>query len=307
METLRQRLAEQKGRHQGGSKWIGTAGTSPFGAYGDHPEGVRIGQDRGRRGSAVKVWDRREFKDFSGDEELGPRNIRIALRRLRRFAREGADEELDLDGTIRSTADKGYIDVQLRPERRNAVKVLLFLDVGGSMDWHVEAAEALFAAARLQFKRLEHFYFHNCLYESVWRNNRRRFEERTPTHDLLNAYGRDHRVIFVGDAAMSPHEILAPGGSVEHLNPEPGEVWLKRVVGGLAAQRLDQSDPAGAMGLFAIDADHFRAVRAAHVRADARRHRSGDARSRPPSITSRTTSTEHCAWRTMVLAFEPRR
>ena len=229
METLRQRLAEQKERHQGGSKWIGTGGTSPFGAYGDHPEGVRIGQDRGRRGSAVKVWDRREFKDFSGDEELGPRNIRIALRRLRRFAREGADEELDLDGTIRATADRGFIDVRLRPERRNAVKVLLFLDVGGSMDWHVEAAENLFAAARLQFKRLEHFYFHNCLYESVWKNNRRRFEERTPTQDILNAYGRDHRVIFVGDAAMSPHEIVTPGGSVEHLNPETGEVWLKRV------------------------------------------------------------------------------
>ena len=230
METLRQRLAEQKGRHQGGSKWIGTGGTSPFGAYGDNPEGVRIGQDKSRRGSAVKVWDKREFKDFAGDEELGPRNIRVALRRLRRFAREGAEEELDLDGTIRSTADKGYIDVKLRPERRNAVKVLLFLDVGGSMDWHVEAAEALFSAARMQFKRLEHFYFHNCLYESVWRNNRRRFEERTPTADLLNAYGKDHRVIFVGDASMSPYEILAPGGSVEHLNPEPGETWLRRVV-----------------------------------------------------------------------------
>ena len=230
METLRQRLAEQKGRHQGGSKWIGTGGTSPFGAYGDHPEGVRIGQDKSRRGSAVKVWDKREFKDFAGDEALGPRNIRIALRRLRRFAREGAEDELDLDGTIRSTADKGYIDVKLRPERRNAVKVLLFLDVGGSMDWHVETAQALFSAARLQFKRLEHFYFHNCLYESVWRNNRRRFDERTPTAGLLNAYGRDHRVIFVGDASMSPHEILSPGGSVEHLNPEPGASWLKRVV-----------------------------------------------------------------------------
>jgi uncharacterized protein with von Willebrand factor type A (vWA) domain len=230
METLRQRLAEQKGRHQGGSKWIGTGGTSPFGAYGDHPEGVRIGQEKGRRSSAVKVWDRREFKDFAGEEALGPRNIRIALRRLRKFAREGAEEELDLDGTIRSTADKGYIDVKLRPERRNAVKVLLFLDVGGSMDWHVEAAEALFSAARLQFKRLEHFYFHNCLYESVWRNNSRRFEERRPTAELLNAYGRDHRAIFVGDASMSPHEILSPGGSVEHLNPESGETWLKRVV-----------------------------------------------------------------------------
>ena len=194
------------------------------------PRACASARTRSRRGSAVKVWDKREFKDFSGDEELGPRNIRIALRRLRRFAREGADEELDLDGTIRSTADKGYIDVRLRPERRNAVKVLLFLDVGGSMDWHVEAAESLFAAARLQFKRLEHFYFHNCLYESVWKNNRRRFEERTPTMDIINAYGRDHRVIFVGDAAMSPHEILAPGGSVEHLNPESGEVWLKRAV-----------------------------------------------------------------------------
>jgi uncharacterized protein with von Willebrand factor type A (vWA) domain len=228
METLRQRLAEQKGRHQGGNKWIGTGGTSPFGAYGDHPEGVRIGQEKGRRSSAVKVWDKREFKDFAGDEALGPRNIRVALRRLRRFAREGAEEELDLDGTIRSTADKGYIDVKLRPERRNAVKVLLFLDVGGSMDWHVEEAEALFSAARLQFKRLEHFYFHNCLYESVWKHNRRRFEERLATHDLLNQYGRDYRAIFVGDAAMSPHEIVAPGGSVEHLNPEAGAVWLKR-------------------------------------------------------------------------------
>ncbi len=230
METLRQRLAEQTGRHQGGSKWIGTGGTSPFGAYGDHPEGVRIGQDKGRRGSAVKVWDKREFKDFDGDAELGPRNIKLALRRLRRFAREGADEELDLDGTIRSTADKGFIDVKLRPERRNAVKVLLFLDVGGSMDWHVEAAEQLFSAAQSQFKRLEHFYFHNCLYESVWKNNRRRAEERIATRDLLNSYGRDHRVVFVGDASMSPYEIVSPGGSVEHLNPEPGKVWLERAL-----------------------------------------------------------------------------
>jgi uncharacterized protein with von Willebrand factor type A (vWA) domain len=230
METLRQRLAEQKGRHQGGSKWIGTGGTSPFGAYGDHPEGVRIGQDKSRRGSAIKVWDKREFKDFAGDEALGPRNIRIALRRLRRFAREGAEEELDLDGTIRSTADKGYIDVKLRPERRNAVKVLLFLDVGGSMDWHVEAAEALFSAARLQFKRLEHYYFHNCLYETVWKNNRRRFEERLNTADLFNSFGRDHRAIFVGDAAMSPYEIVAPGGSVEHFNEEAGQVWMQRVL-----------------------------------------------------------------------------
>ena len=230
METLRQRLAEQKGRHQGGSKWIGTGGTSPFGAYGDHPEGVRIGQDKGRRGSAVKVWDRREFKDLDGDAELGPRAIKLALRRLRRFAREGAADELDLDGTIRSTADKGYIDVLMRPERRNAVRVLLFLDAGGSMDWHVEAAEQLFSAARSQFRRLEHFYFHNCLYETVWKNNRRRHDERVSTRDLINSYRRDHRVVFVGDASMSPYEITTPGGSVEHLNPEPGKLWLERAI-----------------------------------------------------------------------------
>ena len=205
-------------------------GKSPFGAYGDHPEAVRAGQDRSRRDGAVKVWDQREFRDFAGDAELGPRNIKIALRRLRRFAREGAAEELDLDGTIRSAADKGYIDVQFRPERRNAVKVLLFLDVGGSTDWHVEEAQQLFSAAKSQFKRLKHFYFHNCLYETVWKNNRRRDCERMETRDLLNSYGRDHRVIFVGDASMSPYEILSPGGSVEHLNPEPGKLWLERAV-----------------------------------------------------------------------------
>ena len=230
METLRQRLAEQKGRHQGGSKWIGTAGTSPFGAYGDHVEGIRIGQDEGRQHSAVKVWDKRAFKDLSGAEELGPRNMKIALRRLRRFAREGAAEELDLDNTIQASARHGFIDVQLRPERRNAVKVLLFLDIGGSMDWHVEGAQNLFSAARSQFKRLEYFYFHNCLYESVWRNNRRRYDERVSTQQLINTYGRDYRVIFVGDAAMSPHEIIMPGGSVEHVNPEPAQVWLERVL-----------------------------------------------------------------------------
>jgi len=230
METLRQRLAEQKGRHQGGSKWIGAGGTSPFGAYGDHPEGVRIGQDKGRRGSAIKVWDKREFKDFDGDAELGPRNIKLALRRLRRFAREGAADELDLDGTIRSTADRGYIDVKLRPERRNAVKVLLFLDVGGSMDYHIRECEELFSAARSEFKHLDYYYFHNCLYESVWKSNRRRYEERIATRDLLNAYGRDYRVVFVGDASMSPYEIVAPGGSVEHLNPEPGKLWLERAL-----------------------------------------------------------------------------
>ena len=231
MQTLRERLAEQRQRHQGGSKWIGTAGTSPFGAFGDNPEGIRIGQPEGRAHSAVKVWDRRDFKDLSGSEELGPRNVKIALRRLRRFAREGAAEELDLDGTIRGSAAKGYLDVQLRPERRNAVKVLLFLDVGGSMDWHVEAAEHLFSAARSEFKRLEHFYFHNCLYESVWRSNRRRHAERVSTQDLFNTYARDYRAIFVGDGAMSPHELTMPGGSIEHVNPEPGQVWLERAAG----------------------------------------------------------------------------
>jgi uncharacterized protein with von Willebrand factor type A (vWA) domain len=190
---------------------------------------VRIGQDKGRHGKATKVWDRRDFKDLDGDETLGPRAMKIALRRLRRFARDGAAEELDLDRTIRDSAKSGYIDVQWRPERRNAVKVLLFLDIGGSMDWHVEAAETLFSAARSQFKRLQHFYFHNCLYESVWKHNRRRHDERTPTLDILNTYGRDYRAIFVGDASMSPYEITMPGGSVEHVNPEPGQIWLERV------------------------------------------------------------------------------
>jgi uncharacterized protein with von Willebrand factor type A (vWA) domain len=230
METLAKRLAEQKGRHQGGSKWIGTAGTSPFGAYGYNPEGVRIGQAESRHRRAVKVWDKREFKDLDGDVELGTRNIKIALRRLRKFARTGAPEELDLPGTIRSTAKQGFLDVQLRPERRNAVKVLLFFDVGGSMDWHIKACEELFSAARTEFKHLEYFYFHNCLYERVWRENRRRWQETTPTWDVLHTYAHDYKVIFVGDASMSPYEITVAGGSVEHMNPEPGELWMRRVV-----------------------------------------------------------------------------
>ncbi|MET0746268.1 MAG: VWA domain-containing protein [Microvirga sp.] len=229
-ETLRERLREQKGRHQGGSKWIGTGGTSPFGAYGYNPEGVRVGQDKNRSFRAVKVWDRREFKDFDDGVELGVRNMRIALRRLRRFARTGAAEELDLDGTIRGTASRGYLDLHLRPERRNAVKVLLFLDVGGSMDWHIEIAEELFSAARLEFKHFEHFYFHNCLYEGVWRDNRRRFDETIPTLDIIRTYPSDYRAVFVGDASMSPYEIAMPGGSVEHWNAEPGEAWLRRVL-----------------------------------------------------------------------------
>jgi hypothetical protein len=229
-ETLRQRLEEQKGRHQGGSKWIGTAGTSPFGAYGDNPEGVRIGQDGNRQFSAVKVWDQRQFKDFDDTRELGVRNMRLALRKLRKFARTGAAEELDLDGTIRSTAEHGYLDVRLRPERRNAVKVLLFLDVGGSMDWHVEQAEELFSAARAEFKHFEHFYFHNCLYERVWRENRRRHDQMIATWDVLRTYPADYRVVFVGDASMSPYEVFQPGGSVEHWNEEAGQVWLGRIV-----------------------------------------------------------------------------
>jgi uncharacterized protein with von Willebrand factor type A (vWA) domain len=231
LETLKQRLAEQKGRHQGGSKWIGTGGTSPYGAYGYNPEGIRIGQDKNRNFRAVKVWDRRDFKDYDDNVELGVRNMRIALRRLRRFARTGAAEELDLDGTIRETANKGYLDVKLRPERRNAVKVLLFLDVGGSMDWHIEKAEELFSAARLEFKHFEHFYFHNCVYEGVWKDNRRRRSEVIPTLDLIRTYPSDYRAVFVGDASMSPYEIVMPGGSVEHWNEEAGQVWMERLLG----------------------------------------------------------------------------
>jgi uncharacterized protein with von Willebrand factor type A (vWA) domain len=231
METLRKRLEEQKGRHQGGSKWIGTAGTSPFGAYGYNPEGIRIGQEQSRNRRAVKVWDRREYRNLDDSLELGTRNIKVALRRLRRFAREGAAEELDLDDTIRSTArNAGYLDLKLVPERHNAVKVLLFLDVGGSMEDHVKVCEELFSAARAEFKHLEYFYFHNFLYESVWRDNRRRQAERFPTLNVLRKYGHDYRLVFVGDAAMSPYEIAYPGGSVEHHNQEAGSVWLRRML-----------------------------------------------------------------------------
>jgi uncharacterized protein with von Willebrand factor type A (vWA) domain len=229
-ETLKQRLAEQRERHQGGNKWIGTGGTSPFGAYGYNPEGIRIGQDGNRNFRAVKVWDKREFRDLDDTVELGTRNMRVALRRLRRFARTGAADELDLDGTIRETAAKGYLDVKLRPERRNAVKVLLFLDVGGSMDFHVALAEELFSAARSEFKHFEHFYFHNCPYERVWRENRRRHDETLPLLDVLRTYPPDYRVVFVGDASMSPYEIAMAGGSVEHWNEEPGQVWLTRIL-----------------------------------------------------------------------------
>ncbi|MEM9973795.1 MAG: VWA domain-containing protein [Pseudomonadota bacterium] len=229
METLKERLAEQQGRHQGGSKWIGTAGTSPFGAYGYNPEGVRIGQSESRHQRAVKVWDKREFRNLDDQVELGTRNIKVAMKRLRRWARDGAREELDLDGTIRATAEHGYLDVQTRPERHNAVKVILFLDVGGSMDPHVKVVEELFSAARSEFKHLEYYYFHNCLYEGVWRDNRRRWTEQTPTMDVLNTYGPDYKCIFVGDASMSPYEIAMPGGANEHWNAEAGSVWLSRV------------------------------------------------------------------------------
>ena len=228
METLKERLKEQEGRHQGGNKWIGTAGTSPFGAYGYNPEGVRIGQKESRHQRAVKVWDKREFRNFDDSVEIGTRNIKVALKRLRNWARQGAADELDLNGTIRATAEHGYLDVKMRPERHNAVKVLLFLDVGGSMDPHIKVVEELFSAARTEFKHLEYFYFHNCLYEGVWRDNRRRWDAQTPTEEILRTYGSDYKCIFVGDASMSPYEIAYPGGANEHWNAEAGQVWLQR-------------------------------------------------------------------------------
>jgi uncharacterized protein len=230
METLRRRLAEQRSRHQGGSKWIGTAGTSPFGAHGYNPEGVRIGQQEGRNRSAVKVWDRREFRNLDDTIELGTRNIKLALRRLRQFARDGAAEELDLGGTVKSTAhNAGWLDLKLVPERHNAVKLLLFLDVGGSMEDHVRICEELFSAARSEFKHLIHFYFHNCIYDSVWHDSRRRHVEQVPVMELFRTYDRSYRIVLVGDASMSPYEIEKEGGSVERWNDEPGEVWLRRV------------------------------------------------------------------------------
>jgi uncharacterized protein with von Willebrand factor type A (vWA) domain len=233
-ETLQERLKEQKGRHQGGNKWIGTAGTSPYGAFGYNPEGIRIGQDKNRNFRAVKVWEKRDFKDLDDSLELGTRNMKVALRRLRKFARSGAPDELDLDGTIKSTAEHGWLDVQLRPERRNTIKVLLFLDVGGSMDWHIELAEQLFSAARSEFKHFEHFYFHNCPYEGVWKENHRRHDQRIATAEIIRTYPKDYRLIFVGDASMSPYEIVQPGGSVEHWNEEAGQVWMERLTGHFA-------------------------------------------------------------------------
>ena len=229
MEELKKRLEEQKKRHEGGSKMIGTAGTSPFGAYGYNPEGIRMGQEKGRHGKAVKVWDKREYKNLDDQVELGTRNIKIALRRLRKWAREGALTELDLPETIRTTAHQGYLDLVLRPERHNKVKVLIFFDIGGSMDAHIKLCEELFSAARTEFKHMDFFYFHNCLYESVWKDNRRRHNEKSPTWDVLHKYPHDYKVVFVGDATMRPYEITYPGGSVEHWNEEPGAVWLERL------------------------------------------------------------------------------
>ena len=229
IETLKQRFAEQQGRHQGGNKWIGTAGTSPFGAYGYNPEGVRIGQDKSRNRRAVKVWDRRDFKNLDDNVEIGTRNIKVALKRLRKWIRQGAEDELDLGGTIRSTAEHGYLDVKTRPERRNAVKLLMFFDIGGSMDDHIKVAEELFSAAKSEFKYMEYFYFHNCVYEGVWKDNKRRRVDVTSTFDVIRTFGSDYKAIFVGDAAMAPYEISHPGGSVEHWNAEAGAVWLDRL------------------------------------------------------------------------------
>lgn len=229
METLKKRLEEQEKRHEGGNKMIGTAGTSPFGANGYNPEGVRIGQKEGRHGKAVKVWDKREYKNLDDQVELGTRNIKVALRRLRKFAREGAQTELDLPDTIKSTANSGYLDIKMVAERRNKVKLLVLFDIGGSMDSHIKLCEELFSAARTEFKNMEYFYFHNCIYEGLWKDNRRRHNEKINTWDVLHKYPADYKIIFVGDATMSPYEITYAGGSVEHWNEEPGAIWLERV------------------------------------------------------------------------------
>ena len=230
METLKKRLSEQEKRHQGGNKWIGTAGTSPFGAYGYNPEGIRIGQDKSRHKKAIKVWDKREFKDLDDKSELGSRAMKIALKRLRQWARTGLQEEIDIDSTIKSTAKNGYLDIKTQKEKNNSIKVLLFLDVGGSMDPYVKKVEELFSASRSVFKNLEYFYFHNCLYEGVWKNNRRRWNEQIPTFEVLNTYGKEYKCIFVGDASMSPYEILFPGGANEHFNKIAGKDWLFKAI-----------------------------------------------------------------------------
>jgi uncharacterized protein with von Willebrand factor type A (vWA) domain len=248
METLKQRLEEQKGRHQGGNKWVGTGGTSPFGAYGYNPEGVRIGQDKSRNRSAVKVWDQREYRNLDDSVELGTRNIKVALRRLRKFARQGALEEFDLENTINSTARKAYLDIHMRPERRNAIKVLMLMDIGGTMDEHIKLAEELFSAAKTEFKHLEFYYFHNCVYDFMWKNNRRRYSEKFPTWDIIRKYNKDYKLIFVGDATMSPYEILQPGGSVEYNNEEPGAEWLARLTQAFPKFAWINPEPQGVWG-----------------------------------------------------------
>jgi uncharacterized protein len=230
METLKKRFEEQKERHEGGSKMIGTGGTSPFGAYGQNPQGIRIGQDKSRNKSAVKVWDQRAYKDYDDTQELGTRNIKVALRRLRKFAREGHEEELDLDETISKTAaNAGWLDIKMRPERHNNVKVLLLMDVGGTMDEHIARVEEMFSATKTEFKHMEFYYFHNCVYDFMWKNNRRRFSEKFATWDIIRKYNKDYKLIFIGDATMSPYEILQPGGSVEYNNEEAGVEWLQRL------------------------------------------------------------------------------
>jgi uncharacterized protein with von Willebrand factor type A (vWA) domain len=246
MATLKKRLEEQKERHEGGSKWIGTGGTSPFGAYGMNPQGIRIGQDKGRNRSAVKVWDQRAYQDYDDTRELGTRNIKVALRRLRRFAREGAELELDLDDTIHATAaNAGLLDIKMIPERHNKVKVLLLMDVGGTMDEHIHRVEELFSACKSEFKHLEFYYFHNCVYDFMWKNNRRRFSEKFPTWDVIRKYNKDYKLVFVGDATMSPYEILQPGGSVEYNNEEPGAEWIKRLTNAFPKHAWINPEPQG--------------------------------------------------------------
>ena len=246
MDTLKKRLEEQKERHEGGSKWIGTGGTSPFGAYGQNPQGIRIGQDKNRNKSAVKVWDQRAYKDYDDTQELGTRNIKVALRRLRKFAREGHEEELDLDETISKTAaNAGYLDIKMRPERHNNVKVLLLMDVGGTMDEHIARVEELFSATKTELKHLEFYYFHNCVYDFMWKNNRRRYAEKFETWDIIRKYNKDYKLIFVGDATMSPYEILQPGGSVEYNNEEAGAEWLQRLTHAFPQFAWINPDPPG--------------------------------------------------------------
>jgi uncharacterized protein with von Willebrand factor type A (vWA) domain len=246
METLKKRLEEQKERHEGGNKWIGTGGTSPFGAFGQNPQGIRIGQNKSRNKSAVKVWDQRAYRDYDDTQELGTRNIKVALRRLRKFAREGHEDELDLDHTISSTAaNAGYLDIKMRPERHNNVKVLLLMDVGGTMDEHIARVEELFSATKTEFKHLEFYYFHNCVYDFMWKNNRRRFAEKFDTWDIIRKYNKDYKLIFVGDATMSPYEIVQPGGSVEYNNEEAGAEWLQRLLSAFPKHAWINPEPQG--------------------------------------------------------------